>query len=618
MNITLISSIFLFYGILSLAYAGVLFQFINKTKDSAITFWAFGALLMGIATIFTIFRTESNLSLVYILSNGLAFNAYIFFAIGLQQIEGNESKFKNKVIYSIGYLLLYCSALSFIGLYFSKSYQTICVSTLVFTIYLYCGYICIRINRKNPNLHIKILAVTAFLSSLMWAFRILFAPFGISVSAFDTNTINSLIFIFIFILGIFWYFTFIAFLYSQASKAEQEALSRFEEMARTLPCALYEFVLFPDYSSQFTYISPGIKDILGHDAASIMADSSLIIEQIHPDDKEHFWKINLESYNTGKTFFVETRFIAADGSVKWMQASSSPSGEDFKNVPWSGYMIDITNRKQFEMKAKTVDSLTLLNDETTRLLKEKEQLVISLLKANKTSVTGALAASIAHELNQPIGASNLNIQFLQKKLNQNELDPDLTSKVLALLARDNHRAGTIIQSLRSIFLETRAENALINFDDVLQSVLSIIMPEANKNEISVIIEVEPKIQVSMNEVELNQILLNLLTNAIRELTNSDIKHKEILIKASQTSTSNMTNISISDSGRGISADRHHNLFELLSNEKNIGMGIGLWLCKYIVTKNDGKIIYEKSEMGGAKFTLTIPNKKLTFFKKNNP
>jgi PAS domain S-box-containing protein len=447
----------------------------------------------------------------------------------------------------------------------------------------------------------------------MWAFRILFAPFGISVSAFDTNTINSLIFIFIFILGIFWYFTFIAFLYSQASKAEQEALSRFEEMARTLPCALYEFVLFPDYSSQFTYISPGIKDILGHDAASIMADSSLIIEQIHPDDKEHFWKINLESYNTGKTFFVETRFIAADGSIKWMQASSSPSGEDFKNVPWSGYMIDITNRKQFEMKAKTVDSLTLLNDETTRLLKEKEQLVISLLKANKTSVTGALAASIAHELNQPIGASNLNIQFLQKKLNQNELDPDLTSKVLALLARDNHRAGTIIQSLRSIFLETRAENALINFDDVLQSVLSIIMPEANKNEISVIIEVEPKIQVSMNEVELNQILLNLLTNAIRELTNSDIKHKEILIKASQTSTSNMTNISISDSGRGISADRHHNLFELLSNEKNIGMGIGLWLCKYIVTKNDGKIIYEKSEMGGAKFTLTIPNKKLTFF-----
>ena len=113
-------------------------------------------------------------------------------------------------------------------------------------------------------------------------------------------------------------------------------------------------------------------------------------------------------------------------------------------------------------------------------------------------------------------------------------------------------------------------------------------------------------------------MLNLLTNAIRELTNSDIKHKEILIKASQTSTSNMTNISISDSGRGISADRHHNLFELLSNEKNIGMGIGLWLCKYIVTKNDGKIIYEKSEMGGAKFTLTIPNKKLTFLKKNNP
>ncbi len=608
---TLISSIFLFYGILSLAYAGVLFQFINKTKDSAITYWACGAFLMGIATISTIFRTESNLSTAYIVSNGIAFNAYIFFAIGLQQIDGNESKFKNKVFYSIGYLLAYCSALSIIGLYFSKTYQTICVSILVSTIYLYCCYICFKINQKNANLHIKILAITAFLSSLMWAFRILFAPFGISVSAFDTNTINSLIFISIFILGIFWYFTFIAFLYSQASKAEQIALNRFEGMATTLPCALYEFFLYPDYSSQFTYISPSIKDIVGHNAESIMADSSLIIEQIHPDDKEHFWKTNLEAYYSGNTFLIETRLIVSDGSVKWIQVSSSPRGEDFKNVPWSGYIIDITNRKQFEIKAKTVDSLTLLNQETTRLLKEKEQLVVSLLKANKTVVTGALAASIAHELNQPIGASNLNIQFLQKKLDQKELDPELNSKVLGLLARENTRAGNIIKSLRSIFLENHSERAISNFDDILQSVLAIIMPEAKKHAISILIDVEPQIQVSMNEVELNQILLNLLTNAIRELSKSDVRKKEILIKGSQTSTTNMTNISISDSGMGINVDRLPNLFELLNNEKNIGMGIGLWLCKYIVTKNDGKILYETSEMGGAQFTLTIPNKKLT-------
>ena len=611
MNMTLILSIFLFYGILSLAYAGVLFQFINKNKDPAIIYWASGAFLMGIATISTIFQTESNLSTAYIVSNGIAFNAYIFFAIGLQQIDGKESKFKNKVLYSIGYLLVYCSALSIIGLYLSKTYQTICVSVLVATIYLYCGYICIKIDRKNANLHIKILGITAFLSSLMWVFRILFAPFGISVSAFDTSTINSLIFISIFILGIFWYFTFTAFLYSQASKAEQIALHRFEGMATTLPCALYEFILFPDYSSQFTYFSPSIKDIVGHHAESIMADSSLIIEQIHPDDKENFWKTNLEAYYSGNTFFIETRLIVADGSIKWIQASSSPRGKDFKNVPWSGYIIDITSRKQLEIKAKTVDSLTLLNQETTRLLKEKEQLVISLLKANKTAVTGALAASIAHELTQPIGASNLNIQFLQNKLDQNELEPELNSKVLGLLARENTRASNIIKSLRSIFLENHQESVTGNFDDVLKSVLEIIMPEAKKYEISVIIDIEPQIQVSINEVELNQILLNLLTNAIRELSNTDVRRKEILITGSQTSSNNMTIISISDSGRGIKEERLPNLFELLSNEKNIGMGIGLWLCMYIVTKNDGKIAYETSKMGGAQFTLTIPNKKLT-------
>ena len=607
MNITLISSIFLFYGILSLAYSGVLFQFIDKNKDSSVKFWAFGAFLMGIATIFTIFRTQSNLSIPYIVSNGLAFNAYIFFVLGIKQIGGVEHNFKTKVLHSIVIFLVYCSALSLIGIYLGKTYQTIFVPGLVYLIFVYLTFTCSRVNRIYPNYHIRILAITAMLSSVCWAFRILFAPFGISVSAFDTNTINSIIFICIFILGIFWYFTYIAFLYSQASKAEQTALSRFEGMASTLPCALYEFFLFPDYTSQFTYISPGIKDIIGHSAESIMADSSLIIEQILPDDQEHFWKTNLESYNSGKTFLIETRLIVSDGSIKWIQVSSSPRGEDFKNVPWSGYIIDITKRKEFELKAKTVDILTTKNIEISNLLKEKEQLAINLLKANKTAVTGALAASIAHELNQPIGASNLNIQFLQKKLDQNELNTELGNKVLALLARDNVRAGNIIKSLRSIFLEDKSLRGVFKFENILQSVLAIINPEAKKFGINIIVDIEPKLQVFINEVDLSQILLNLFTNAIRELSNAEVSQKVILIKGIQTSE--IVTISISDSGRGIDLERQNNLFELLSNEKNIGMGIGLWLCKYIVTKNDGQIIYETSEMGGAKFTITLNSRK---------
>lgn len=93
------------------------------------------------------------------------------------------------------------------------------------------------------------------------------------------------------------------------------------------------------------------------------------------------------------------------------------------------------------------------NDRVTELLHEKEILIASLIKANKTATTGALSASLAHELNQPLGASNINIQFLRMKLGKNELNPEVEAEMLATLQSDNERASNIIQSLRSIFLE---------------------------------------------------------------------------------------------------------------------------------------------------------------------
>ena len=459
--------------------------------------------------------------------------------------------------------------------------------------------------KKTLNNHARILATASFLNVVLWLVRSIFATYGLSINAFNPNTFNSIIFICIFLVGIFWYFTFIALLYSRATQAEQAALTRFEGMATTLPCALYEYFLHPDYTSEFRYVSPSIKELVGHSAESVMENASLIIGQVHPDDQEYFWKVNLESYNTGKTFFIETRLIVLDGSTKWVQLSSSPRGEDFKNVTWSGYIIDITERKQFQEKANTVDLLTNKNQEISTLLKEKEQLVVSLLKANKTAVTGALSASIAHELNQPIGASNLNIQFLQKKFDQNEMSPALGKQVLSLLARDNHRAANIIRSLQSMFLQDEVIKETCQFDVVLDSVLSIVRPETNKNGISIHIEMSSQVNILINEVDMKQILLNLLNNAIRELSNIEVIQKEILIECTQTL--NLTTISISDSGRGISPDRQRNLFELLSHEKNIGMGIGLWLCKYIATRYSGQLRYQVSKLGGANFTITIPS-----------
>jgi signal transduction histidine kinase len=194
---------------------------------------------------------------------------------------------------------------------------------------------------------------------------------------------------------------------------------------------------------------------------------------------------------------------------------------------------------------------------------------------------------------------------LKKKLDQNALTPVIGNQVISLLSRDNERAGKIIRSLQSIFLEDNLINSSCKFNVVLESALSIVTPEAKKFGITISVENSPQLNPIISEVDLNQVLLNILNNAIRELSNAENLQKQIFIKSA--SALNITTISISDSGRGVNLNQQKELFELLSGEKTLGMGIGLWLCKHIVTRHDGNIWYEKSELGGAKFSISIPD-----------
>jgi PAS domain S-box-containing protein len=603
----LIPAIFLFYGILSVAYAFVLILGRPRGRKVAVTYWACGAFLTGIPTFITVFRNESNLLFTYVMANGLAFMGYLCFNYALHSMAGGIISIKKNILISCSLFITYCFALNLIGIYLGSKFQPVFVSILVSIASLSIGIFGYRIYKKSSINHAAILSIVAFLSSTIWAARIPLALTDVAVSAFTPSTLNSFIFVSIFLLGMLLYFTFTALLYSDAYRAERVALERFEGMSQTLPCALYEFYLYPDYSSEFRYISPSIQELIGHSAEAIMKDSSLIIEQVHPDDKERFWKVNLEAYNTGKTFFIETRLIVLDGSVKWMQLSSSPRGADFKNVAWSGYIIDITQRKDFEQKAGKVEVMAKENKAISLLLREKETLIASLLKANRTSATGALSASIAHELNQPLGASNLNIQLLQMKLNKNELSPELAAEVLVSLQNDNHRAAGIIRSLRSIFLEKKAENQASDINELINSVLVIVRPELKRSNITLNLDLCNFKNIPMNPIEIQQVILNLLNNSIEALAITDRANKSIMISSAMDG--NVLKLSVADNGAGVPEHRLNNLFELLSSGKQTGMGLGLWLCKHIVTGHDGRLWYEPAPGGGAIFTMELPASK---------
>jgi signal transduction histidine kinase len=244
------------------------------------------------------------------------------------------------------------------------------------------------------------------------------------------------------------------------------------------------------------------------------------------------------------------------------------------------------------------------NIRVNELLLEREALIANLLKANKTAATGALSASIAHELNQPLGASNLNIQFLRMKLDKGLLSAEIGKEVLDALEFDNNRAATIVQSLRSIFTEGESQAHEHDLAYLISSVLDIVKPELNAKQIQIQLRVESDLIIKVSASEIEQVILNLLNNAIQSIASSAISDGVIQIEA--FADRDLVNFSISDNGAGVPAQFKQNLFELLNTTKQSGMGLGLWLCKHIITRYDGAIWHEDSASQGAIFKVRLP------------
>ena len=189
------------------------------------------------------------------------------------------------------------------------------------------------------------------------------------------------------------------------------------------------------------------------------------------------------------------------------------------------------------------------------------------------------------------------------------INPALEKEVLEKLLSDNERAANIIKSLRSIFTESKLHHEMVNVRDLIDSILQIAKPEIQSKNIQIVLKHGDNLVVSANRGELQQVVLNLLNNAIRALNNSSQQDKRIVIET-QTVLDGFE-FSIADNGSGISAEARSHLFELLNPNKGVdaGMGLGLWLwlCQHIVTRHGGRIDYEDAPGGGALFKLFLPN-----------
>ena len=244
--------------------------------------------------------------------------------------------------------------------------------------------------------------------------------------------------------------------------------------------------------------------------------------------------------------------------------------------------------------------------EVKNLLQEREALIVSLLKANKTITTGALSASIAHEINQPLGAIQINSEYLQKKIQEPQIDREQVKQIAKEIERDNMRAAQIIKVLKLIFTEKySAVPTLVSVQEAIDSVLLLSRSEFIRRRIEMEINIEPGLQIPVSFGEAEQLFLNLLNNSAQALERSSNEPKRIHLIAKRHEEK--TVIRIEDNGCGVPIDRQDSLFDLFATTKHEGMGLGLWLCQYIVTRNGGKINFDRNFNQGAAFEIEFPS-----------
>jgi signal transduction histidine kinase len=284
------------------------------------------------------------------------------------------------------------------------------------------------------------------------------------------------------------------------------------------------------------------------------------------------------------------------------------------NVAFLRIFLEIAEQKKMAL----AHELTLTNeraDEIQRtslilkqLLEEREEIIRQLTLFNKTAGMGALVASLAHELNQPLSVIQTNAGMIELVLNDHEskLDQDpRIDKAMTGLRKANHRAATIISTLRNMFGNGRKTISSFDFNELVNDVLLLCQPTFNRQGIQVQIQLHSEALIfTGDKSQLQQVLLNLITNAIEAFPATFEGLKKITIQTNIES--NRIVMSVADNGVGISPEIEAVVFELLRTNKESGMGIGLWLSKTIIDSHHGNISFTTHVNQGTRFVMTLP------------
>ena len=313
----------------------------------------------------------------------------------------------------------------------------------------------------------------------------------------------------------------------------------------------------------------------------------------HPDDVprlEAAWDVALV---TGESFESEVRLRRADGEYRWFVTRRVPLRRNGEVIAWYAATYDIEDRKQAESELI----------ESERRFREAQ---MELAHASRVVTLGQFTASIAHEVNQPLAALLTNAETALRWLGRQPPDLEKVRTLTERIINDGKRAAAIVSRIRDFSRKAPVRTESLDLNEAILEIIGLTRVAISEHSVLAKMQLSEGLPPVLGDrVQLQQVMLNLIMNAIEALSEVSEGSRELLISTSEVDSGGVF-VAVSDSGPGLAPASVARLFEAFYTTKASGLGIGLSICRSIVEAHGGRLWATANDPQGAMFCMMLP------------